>query len=175
MKFLQKRELPLLPPSRLYKAQPQLISSDTWLRFNTAHWSHSQSSTGPCKPFHLGGPLPQAPGMPPRHLLAASGAHSSARPWKTPGTLWKESWKLKQRESLQSPASRPCLLCPCPLSSIWSILRQDSSPKRETHKKPQKRCQQICTFQKQSHFQVTEQRDASQKRCDLISQTVKQP
>lgn len=53
MKFpTEKRELPHLPADTLYKALPRLISSDTWLCFNTARRSCDGSLTGSCKPFH---------------------------------------------------------------------------------------------------------------------------
>ncbi|CAN0569644.1 unnamed protein product [Rangifer tarandus platyrhynchus] len=59
----------------------------------------------PTSPSTLGSPLPQAPGMPLPHLPASSGAHSPHRALEgSRNSVWKESWKLKQRESLQSPA-----------------------------------------------------------------------
>ena len=123
----------------------------------------------------LGSPLPQVPGMPPPHLPASSGAHSPLGPGRlqelcVEGELEAQAERIPSKSSIKGLVS----YAHASSSSIWSVLRQDGSPRRETHKPPEKSASRSCTFQKQSVFRPRNREMPTRKRCGLDF-SVKQP
>ena len=102
--------------------------------------------------------------MPPPDLRDASGTHYPH--WALEGSrnsVWKESWKLKQRESLQSPASEALSPMPAPPPAASGPSEAGQlMPERNTQT-ARKECQQILHFPKTECFPDMEQRDANQK------------
>lgn len=91
--------------------------------------------------------------MPPRHLLAASGAHSSRQALEDSGTLWKESWKLKQRRESAKPSIKGLVsYADAPLQQHLVHLEAGQlTPEKHTNLR--KECQQILHFPKTKCFQ----------------------
>lgn len=159
MKFpTGKRELPLLTPDTLYKALPGLISSDTWLCFHPARGSCDRSFTGCRKPVPRKAPASGRPAP-----ASTSGTHSSC--WAPPGpgaTEQVESLRLGQKQPLQTPARSAWLHEPsASSSSIWPVRGRAARHRNTTNLR--KKVSADLHFPKTECFQVTEQKDASQK------------
>lgn len=101
--------------------------------------------------------------------------HSSH--WALPGsraTEWMESLRLTQKQFLQTAAPGAGLRGEHLLQQHLACPRQGGSPQTETQQTSRKRCQQICTFQKQSVFR-SRNRKTPKNAVDSISKMGRRP
>lgn len=157
----EKTELLLLPPDRLYKALPCLISSDTWLCSNTARWSCDESLTSSCKPFHRR--------QWPPACCPAPGAHSSPlgpprlQGHRVGGELEAQTKTVPPNHGTKHLASEPSTSS----SSIWPIQGRAASHREKHNKPPEKGVSRSALSKNRVFSGHGIERQPAKKRCGL--------